>query len=83
MIETPGNGPAEADDRLDAALLTLLLDEPWPLSHEELTTALGEGPGVEDALARLEGLGLVHRLEQFVFPTRAARRWRDLIDGDS
>ena len=46
---------------------------PW--AEEELVREIGDGLAVRDALARLHGAGLVHRLhEGFVFATRAAMR---------
>lgn len=65
------------DDRFDHAILDLLLhDQPGRLWAEaELVRELGSRLAVEDALARLYGVGLIHRLrEGFVFATRAAFR---------
>ncbi len=67
----------EDDDKFDLAVLDLLLHDrssgPWAI--EELVREIGDRVAVEDALARLYGAGLVHRLQEgFVFATRAAVR---------
>lgn len=71
----PERTPAGEDAAADAAILTLLLDDdhqhPW--AEEELARDIGDELTVTDSLARLRGTGLVHRLGDFVFPTRAAR----------
>jgi hypothetical protein len=69
--------PACDDDKFDHAILNLLLHEatlgPWAV--EELVREIGDHVAVEDALARLHGVGLIHRLPAgFVFATRAAAR---------
>jgi DNA-binding transcriptional ArsR family regulator len=68
---------AHDDDKFDQAILSLLVHErsrgPWAV--EELVREIGDRIAVEDALARLYGAGLIHRLEAgFVFATRAALR---------
>ena len=64
---------------MDVAVLALLMDGSdqrlW--SVEEVDREIGDGAG--DALARLHGAGLVHRLEGFVFATRAALRGARLL----
>lgn len=74
-------------DDPSAAILDLLLDEHPGLLHIDELTRLYAGasiqPGeaariVEDALSELLAGGLAHRLERFVFASRAARRGRDL-----
>jgi hypothetical protein len=63
--------PAHADR--DATILDLLLIEHDGLwSVDELKQLVGDAVGVEDAIARLSALGLIHRLEDFVFASRAA-----------
>lgn len=68
--ETPG-------DRMDLSEKTVLLvlfHDPLPWTVEELGRELKDMGDAVDAVARLAGAGLVHRLGDFVFPTRAARR---------
>ncbi|MGH2831887.1 MAG: hypothetical protein ACRDK2_03855 [Solirubrobacteraceae bacterium] len=43
-------------------------------SVDELARALGDPLKAIDGLRRLESYGLVHRLDDFVFPSRAAVR---------
>jgi hypothetical protein len=56
------------------AVLGLLLqrDGPGIWSEDELARAVGKPMDVEDAIVRLYGEGLIHRLDGFVFATRAA-----------
>lgn len=73
--------PAAEDDRADAAILQLLLyDEhrhPW--ADDEIAREIGNELTVTDALSRLQGAGLIHRHDGFVFPTRAAERAAQLM----
>jgi len=65
----------ERDDvRSDHTVLELLITEDRLWSFEEVVRELGERVVIEDAVARLHGAGLIHRLESFVFATRAAMR---------
>lgn len=60
-------------------MLGLLLDAyPALLSLDEITREVGDRVAVEDALARSHRVGLIHRIEVFAFPTRAAIRSRQL-----
>jgi hypothetical protein len=80
----PGVEPGTAEDSLDEALLGLLVhDHPGLWSLHELTRSLTssaqtadgcEPPAhdTEDAIERLYAAGLIHRIGQFVFATRAA-----------
>jgi hypothetical protein len=72
---------AGEDDRIDAAIIGLLLDTAtsWPWSVEELTRELGDKLAVEDGLAGLYAAGLIHRSGELVFPTRAAIRSHQII----
>jgi hypothetical protein len=66
--------PVAGDEgRIDLAVLSLLLDDharPW--SDDEVAREVGDESAARDALARLYGAGLVHRLGGFVFATRPA-----------
>jgi len=64
---------AEREWASDKTVLELLLNsQQWPWSVEEVGRELGDRVDAEDAVGRLRGAGLVHRLDGFVFPTRAA-----------
>ena len=79
----PGCSPDSAEDSLDEALLGLLVDDYpglWSLTelNRSLTSssqaAADEPPShdTEDAIERLYAAGLIHRIGQYVFATRAA-----------
>jgi hypothetical protein len=55
-------------------LSVMLREESWPWSVEEIGRELANQAEARDAVCRLAENGLVHRLGDFVFPTRAARR---------
>jgi predicted transcriptional regulator len=57
---------------MDVAVLGLLLSTDRLWSAEEVGREIGDPVEAADSLARLHGAGLVHRLQDFVFPTRAA-----------
>jgi hypothetical protein len=69
---------AEPMDLADQDLLTTLTDEdshrPWSL--DEL--AREYGAGADESVGRLQRAGLVHRLGDYVWATRAAVRAREL-----
>ncbi len=64
-----------ADEDRDGNVLALIIDSGWPWTVDELACELGTLLGAADAVGRLSGAGLVHRLGEFVFPTRAALRF--------
>jgi hypothetical protein len=72
MHDEPTPDPAERDAEREASVLQMLLDEdgarPW--SFAEIDRELSFDP--TDCLRRLRGAGLLHRLEDFYWPTRAA-----------
>ncbi len=80
----PGVEPGTAEDTLDQALLDLLIhDYPglWSLAelNRSLTSSSETVSGcepptheTEDAIERLYAAGLIHRIGQYVFATRAA-----------
>jgi hypothetical protein len=71
--------PAVEDVQIDQALLGALLTDESPLwSFGELVCQFGNQIAVTDSINRLAGQGLVHRLDQFVFATRAAAKATDL-----
>ncbi len=83
MQDQPSRSDAAADlDRMEQVALALLLDAEssglW--SVRELGQALGSEIAADDALVGLHAAGLVHRCHEFVFPTRAAVRCRQLAE---
>jgi hypothetical protein len=75
--------PCETERHTDANILSLmLLDAPsWPWSIEELGRELANHDEARNAVSRLVGHGLAHRIGDFVFPTRTARRAAELDFG--
>lgn len=74
-IPAEQRGTRLSEDEIDNTVVGFLLDKPWwPRSLEEIARELGDCPDAEDAVARLTGAGLVHRLGNFAFPTRSLRR---------
>ena len=73
--------PAEDDEQTEATILCLLLSpkiqRPWAV--DEVIREVGRPRDTTDAIARLHAAGLVHRLDGFVFASRAAVRL-DSID---
>jgi hypothetical protein len=78
MHDQPTPSPGERMDRADQVLLaTLTADHshrPW--SVDELSRQAGRE--TTDGLNRLAGDGLIHRLGDFVWATRAAVRAEEL-----
>jgi hypothetical protein len=72
---------AEEAERIEAAIIGLLLDLPvtGPWSVQELARELGESLAVEDGLASLYAAGLIHRSDELVFPTRAVIRAHQIV----
>jgi predicted transcriptional regulator len=68
---------AEEELRIDFEILAVLLnpDVRGPLSVEEIVREMKNRAAVDDSLDRLYGAGLVHRWDEFVCPTQAARRF--------
>jgi hypothetical protein len=75
---TRDNGRSERE--CDSAILNLLLCDPCPWTEDEFAREIGYS-FVGDALDRLHGEGFVHRLNEFVWPTRTARRANELCVG--
>jgi hypothetical protein len=80
LSDDVSRNPAEDERNSDAEVLSLLLgdDAQRPWAVEELEREVGDKIAVNDSLARLYGAGLVHRLEGFVFASRAAVRGAEL-----
>jgi predicted transcriptional regulator len=73
--------PGERLDTNERAVLLLLFDDRAPWTLDELGRELNDRGDAADAVSSLTRAGLVHRLDDFVFPTRAARRSDELYDG--
>jgi hypothetical protein len=72
-------GSRLSEEEIDNTVVSFLLDKPsWPWSLDEIARELGDRPDAEDAVARLTGTGLVHRMGDFAFPTRSLRRASEL-----
>jgi HD-like signal output (HDOD) protein len=77
MVERPAS-----EEQRDSSVLNLLFcNASWPWSVAEIARELQDQDGTVDAVARLTEAGLVHRLGEFVFPTRTARRANELDVG--
>lgn len=67
---------AEQQDHTDAVILEALLDSdaqrPWAV--DEVARLLNDPIDASDGLGRLARAGLIHRLDSFVFASRAALR---------
>jgi predicted transcriptional regulator len=79
MSATPSTPEEDrrAEAERDDEVLFLLFSSPYPWSVDELARELDDACA-PDRVARLAAAGLVYRLGEFVFPTRAARRAREL-----
>jgi len=66
--------PEQEDRDMDGAVMALLLDDRFDIwAVVEVERAVGDRVAVADSLRRLQGAGLVNRLERgFVKPSRAA-----------
>lgn len=71
--------PAEQDHLIDSAILDMLVcsDNQRPWSVDEVERQIGKE--AIDGLNRLYGAGLIHRLDGFVWASRAAVVAQDLI----
>ena len=73
--------PAEQDDVADRSIMDVLLDDPGPWAIEELQREFLAPIAVVDSINRLAGVGMVHRLDGFVFATRTAKQAAALFEG--
>jgi len=62
--------PSQTEDTILTLLLTDCDQRPW--SIEELSREIGRPTDVIDAVTALHGAGLIHRIGDFVFASRAA-----------
>lgn len=79
MSERPTPTPAEQDRLIDSAILDMLMgsgnQRPWSVNEIEREV----GKDALDGLNRLYGAGLIHRLDRFVWVSRAAIMAQDLV----
>jgi hypothetical protein len=70
----PSPTPAQHDNNADGNILLWLTqdDAQRPWSVDEIIREYGDRANAIDALARLHGVGLIHRQGEFVWATRAA-----------
>jgi hypothetical protein len=75
-----GTSPAVDDRATDWAILVLLLDpgDRLPWSIDEICREIGDRLAANESLGRLYRVGLIYRCNEFVFPTRPARRFEEL-----
>jgi hypothetical protein len=86
VAECRGQLPADDDDRVQQAVLGLLLDaHPGQRSIDEVAREMTDQPddfarrdAIDNAVRDLVGAGLLHRHGPFVFATRAAVRFDEL-----
>lgn len=70
---------ADEEAQTDQAILGLLLTDSAAIwSVEEMASEIGNPIHVTDSINRLAAIGLVHRLDGFVFATRAAAKATEL-----
>ncbi len=84
MQDQTTSGPPSGFDGLAHTLLDLLLTDESPglWSTEEIAVAMGDPVIAVDTVDTLRAAGLLHRHGEFVFPTRAAARYRHLEQAD-
>jgi hypothetical protein len=81
----PGEAPQDRcskERQLDGVVLAFMFNEEgWPWSVDEIARELDDHAEAIEAVRRLTDSGLVHRLGEFVFPTRSARRAAEIEIG--
>jgi hypothetical protein len=75
--------PCVAERHTDNTILGLMFNDAssWPWSVEEIGRELANHDAAHNAVSRLAEHGLVHRVGDFVFPTRTARRAAEIEIG--
>jgi hypothetical protein len=74
MHENPTHTPAQEDCKIDSGILVLLVgdDAQRPWAVDEIEREIGDVVATTDSLRRLQAAGIVHRLDRFVWASRAA-----------
>lgn len=79
--DVPEEDVRASEEKVKRAILGLLVSggsqRPWSLG--ELEAELDDALAVQDGVRQLQGLGLVHRWEEFVWPTRATLAADELL----
>ncbi len=78
MQDKASRSVASEDAMAEQAVMRLLLEDRGLFALSEIATKLGEKLAAEDAVARLERAGQIHRCQGFVFASRAAVVGADL-----
>jgi hypothetical protein len=73
--------PCTDEEQQDSAVIALVLREAWPWSVEEIGREIRNPSDAIDSVRRLTDSGLLHRIGDFVFPTRTARRAAEIEIG--
>jgi hypothetical protein len=79
--EQPSRDPFDGEAQAEWGVLNLLIDaeEQRPRSVEEIVRDSRDRAAALDAIDRLHGAGLIHRMGGFVFATRAAIRFSEIV----
>lgn len=82
MSQSHEPSPAEREQHTDALILEMLLgnDAQRPWTVDEIARELDLPEEASDSIGRLARAGLVHRLDGFVFASRAAIRANTLSE---
>jgi hypothetical protein len=72
--------PQEEDNEVADIVLRLMLDDDAPglWSVDEIAIALGDKIKATDTIVHLHAAGLIHGLDQYLWPTRPAARATEL-----
>jgi hypothetical protein len=75
--------PCVAERHTDNTILGLMFNDAssWPWSVEEIGRELANPNEAQNSVCRLQEHGLVHRIGDFVWPTRTARRAAEIEIG--
>lgn len=81
--DQPLRDRCEVERQIDNNILALMFldSHSWPWSVDEIARELDNHNEAADAIRRLTDHGLAHRLGDFIFPTRAARRAAEIEIG--
>jgi hypothetical protein len=69
------------EEQRDSVVISLMFHDDWPWSVAEIGREIRNPSEAIDSVRRLTESGLLHRIGDFVFPTRTARRAADIEIG--